>query len=49
VRVTHAFRPLLRNSPHPVIVNVSSGTGSFAMPQDPTRIESHYDLPLYAA
>ena len=49
VRVTHAFLPLLRNSSNPVIVNVSSGMGSFAMTQDPTRIESQYALPLYAA
>jgi NAD(P)-dependent dehydrogenase (short-subunit alcohol dehydrogenase family) len=49
VRVTHAFLPLLRNSTNPVIVNVSSGMGSFAMTQDPTRIESQYALPLYSA
>ena len=49
VRVTHAFLPLLRNSTNPVIVNVSSGMGSFAMTQDPKRIESQYALPLYSA
>ncbi|WP_435130393.1 SDR family NAD(P)-dependent oxidoreductase [Actinacidiphila sp. bgisy144] len=49
VRVTHAFLPLLRKSAHPVIVNVSSGMGSFGMTQDPARIESRYPLPLYAA
>ena len=49
VRVTHAFLPLLRNSPNPVIVNVSSGMGSFGMTQDPARIESQYTLPLYSA
>ncbi|MET8614860.1 SDR family NAD(P)-dependent oxidoreductase [Streptomyces misionensis] len=49
VRVTHAFLPLLRKSSHPVIVNVSSGMGSFGMTQDPDRIESRYALPLYAA
>jgi len=49
VRVTHAFLPLLRNSSNPVIVNVSSGMGSFGLTQDPTRIESQYALPLYAA
>ena len=49
VRVTHAFLPLLRNSSNPVIVNVSSGMGSFDLTQDPTRIESQYALPLYAA
>jgi len=30
VRVTHAFLPLLEQSASPVIVNVSSGMGSFA-------------------
>ncbi|MEU2337213.1 SDR family NAD(P)-dependent oxidoreductase [Streptomyces sp. NPDC006654] len=49
VRVTHAFLPLLRKSPNPVIVNVSSGMGSFGMTQDPARIESQYALPLYSA
>ncbi|GLX49016.1 short-chain dehydrogenase [Streptomyces hygroscopicus subsp. hygroscopicus] len=49
VRVTHAFLPLLRKSSHPVIVNVSSGMGSFSMTQDPARVESRYALPLYAA
>ncbi|MFI1002430.1 SDR family NAD(P)-dependent oxidoreductase [Streptomyces galbus] len=39
VRVTHAFLPLLRRSPHPVIVDVSSGTGSFGMTHDPGRVE----------
>ena len=49
VRVTHAFLPLLRKSPNPVIVNVSSGMGSFGVTQDPARIESQYALPLYCA
>ncbi|MFF6990574.1 SDR family NAD(P)-dependent oxidoreductase [Streptomyces sp. NPDC010273] len=49
VRVTHAFLPLLRTSSNPVIVNVSSGMGSFGMTQDPARIESRYALPLYSA
>lgn len=49
VRVTHAFLPLLRKSTNPVIVNVSSGMGSFGMTQDPERIESQYALPLYSA
>ena len=31
VRVTNAFLPLLRKSDNPVIVNVSSGLGSFGM------------------
>jgi NAD(P)-dependent dehydrogenase (short-subunit alcohol dehydrogenase family) len=49
VRVTHAFLPLLRKSSNPVIVNVSSGMGSFGLTQDPARIESQYALPLYCA
>ena len=40
VRVTHAFLPLLKGRPHPVIVNVSSGLGSFALAHDPSRLES---------
>ncbi|MGY1844856.1 SDR family NAD(P)-dependent oxidoreductase [Modestobacter sp. SYSU DS0875] len=39
VRTTHAFLPLLRESPAPVIVNVSSGLGSFAARADESRIE----------
>ncbi|WP_247612870.1 SDR family NAD(P)-dependent oxidoreductase [Streptomyces galbus] len=48
-RVTHAFPPLLRRSPHPVIVNVSSGMGSFGMTHDRERVESQYALPLFSA
>ena len=33
----------------PVIVNVSSGMGSFGMTQDPARIESQYVVPFYSA
>jgi NAD(P)-dependent dehydrogenase (short-subunit alcohol dehydrogenase family) len=40
VRVTHAFLPLLERSANPVIVNVSSGMGSFALTTDPARVES---------
>lgn len=35
VAVTNAFLPALRRSPHPRIVNVSSGTGSFARSTSP--------------
>jgi NAD(P)-dependent dehydrogenase (short-subunit alcohol dehydrogenase family) len=49
VRVTHAFLPLLRASDHPVIVNVSSGMGSFAVTHDPDRLESGFPVPLYTA
>jgi NAD(P)-dependent dehydrogenase (short-subunit alcohol dehydrogenase family) len=40
VRVTRAFVPLLERSANPVIVNVSSGMGSFAVTTDPARLES---------
>jgi NAD(P)-dependent dehydrogenase (short-subunit alcohol dehydrogenase family) len=40
VRVTHAMLPLLRASANPVIVNVSSGLGSFDRVHDASRIES---------
>lgn len=40
VRVTQAFLPLLRKSEAPVIVNVSSGLGSFALVTNPETMES---------
>jgi NAD(P)-dependent dehydrogenase (short-subunit alcohol dehydrogenase family) len=40
VRVTQAFLPLLERSPNPVVVNVSSGMGSFGVTTDPERLES---------
>ncbi|MFI6338388.1 SDR family NAD(P)-dependent oxidoreductase [Streptomyces sp. NPDC050535] len=49
VRTTTAFLPLLRRSPDPVIINVSSGMGSLAITHDPTRIESSVIAPLYTA
>ncbi|MDX3804439.1 SDR family NAD(P)-dependent oxidoreductase [Streptomyces sp. AK04-3B] len=49
VRVTHAFLPLLRRSASPVIVNVSSGMGSFAATHDAQRVESRNLAPLYTA
>ncbi len=49
VRVTHAFLPLLQNSPAPRIVNVTSGLGSFAAVHDESRIESKVVAPLYTA
>ena len=49
VRVTHAFLPLLRRSAAPVVVNVSSGMGSFALTRDEERVESTAVVPLYAA
>jgi NAD(P)-dependent dehydrogenase (short-subunit alcohol dehydrogenase family) len=49
IRVTHAFLPLLERSSSPVIVNVSSGTGSFALVNDPSRGESELRDPVYTA
>jgi NAD(P)-dependent dehydrogenase (short-subunit alcohol dehydrogenase family) len=49
VRTTTAFLPMLRRSPDPVIINVSSGMGSLAITQDPSRIESSVVAPLYTA
>jgi NAD(P)-dependent dehydrogenase (short-subunit alcohol dehydrogenase family) len=40
VRMTNAFPPLLEKSAAPVIVNVSSGLGSFAVVHDPAQMES---------
>jgi NAD(P)-dependent dehydrogenase (short-subunit alcohol dehydrogenase family) len=49
IRVTHAFLPLLRESGNPVIVNVSSGLGSFDATHDPERVESGVVMPLYTS
>ncbi|MGW4075512.1 SDR family NAD(P)-dependent oxidoreductase [Streptomyces asiaticus] len=49
VRTTTAFLPLLRRSPDPVIINVSSGMGSLAITHDPSRVESSVVAPLYTA
>jgi NAD(P)-dependent dehydrogenase (short-subunit alcohol dehydrogenase family) len=49
VRVTRAMLPQLRKSPCPVIVNVSSGLGSFATVHDPTRIESKLPTLAYSS
>jgi NAD(P)-dependent dehydrogenase (short-subunit alcohol dehydrogenase family) len=49
VRMIHAFLPLLEKSDNPVVVNVSSGLGSFGLFHDPSRIESRFGSPLYAA
>lgn len=49
VRVIHAFLPLLTKSTAPVIVNVSSGMGSFAATHDPDRLESKALVPIYSA
>ncbi|WP_161883977.1 SDR family NAD(P)-dependent oxidoreductase [Deinococcus alpinitundrae] len=49
VRTTHAFLPLLQRAEHPVVINVSSGLGSFALTHDPSRIEGQISVPLYTA
>ncbi|WP_216590016.1 SDR family NAD(P)-dependent oxidoreductase [Streptomyces brasiliscabiei] len=49
VRVTHAFLPLLRKSEHPVIVNVSSGMGSFTLTHNAERVEGRFIAPVYTA
>ena len=48
-RTTHAFLPLLRRSANPVIVNVSSGLGSFDVRADPSRIEHSVPSLAYSA
>jgi NAD(P)-dependent dehydrogenase (short-subunit alcohol dehydrogenase family) len=49
VRVTRAFLPALQRSENPVIVNVSSGMGSFAATHDAERVESRNIAPLYTS
>jgi NAD(P)-dependent dehydrogenase (short-subunit alcohol dehydrogenase family) len=49
IRVIHAFLPLLRKSPAPQIVNISSGLGSFAATLDERRVEHSVVAPLYCA
>ena len=49
IRVIHAFLPLLRKSPAPQIVNISSGLGSFAATHDERRVEHSVVAPLYCA
>ena len=49
VRTTHAFLPLLRRSANPVVVNVSSGLGSFAVRADASRIEHSVPSLAYSA
>jgi NAD(P)-dependent dehydrogenase (short-subunit alcohol dehydrogenase family) len=49
VRTSTAFLPLLRRSPDPVIINVSSAMGSLAVTHDPARAESKVVAPVYTA
>ncbi|MCF3963482.1 SDR family NAD(P)-dependent oxidoreductase [Streptomyces fuscigenes] len=49
VRVTQAALPLLRKSPHPVVVNVSSALGSFGAVTDPDHHASRAPFIVYGA
>ncbi|MDQ0362097.1 NAD(P)-dependent dehydrogenase (short-subunit alcohol dehydrogenase family) [Breznakia pachnodae] len=49
VNVTHHFLPLLDNSEHPVIVNVSSGLGSFGTILNLETIESKVNTLAYSS
>jgi NAD(P)-dependent dehydrogenase (short-subunit alcohol dehydrogenase family) len=49
VRVTHAFLPLLQQSPAPVVVNVSSGLASMARMATPGSLGSAYPGVAYPA
>lgn len=49
VRVTEAALPLLRRSPNPTVVTVSSSAGSFWAVTNPDRPEFHLPVPLYSA
>lgn len=49
VRVTQAALPLLRRSPNPVVVNVSSALGSFWATHEPTRPASRFVAIVYGS
>jgi NAD(P)-dependent dehydrogenase (short-subunit alcohol dehydrogenase family) len=49
VRVTQAALSLLRESANPVVVNISSGLGSFWAVNNPGRNEFHYPTIVYSA
>jgi len=49
VRTMHAFLPLLKRSPSPVVVNVSSGLGSLARSADPDSPASRWIVPSYSS
>lgn len=49
VRVTEAALPLLRQSPHPSVLTISSSAGSFWAVTNPERPEHSLRLPLYSA
>ena len=47
VRMIHTFLPLLRSSDNPVVVNVSSGLGSFGTVLNPDKIEYNIHFAHY--
>lgn len=49
IRVTQAALPLLHASGNPVVVNITSGLGSFWAVTNPDRHESHYPAGVYGA
>ncbi|KGL38574.1 SDR family NAD(P)-dependent oxidoreductase [Listeria sp. SHR_NRA_18] len=49
VRATHHFLPLLQKSTQPIIVNVSSGLGSFGQVLNPEQIESKLNPLVYSS
>jgi NAD(P)-dependent dehydrogenase (short-subunit alcohol dehydrogenase family) len=49
VRVTHAFLPLLHQSPTPVIVNISSRLGAFGAMTDPDSFQYPVFSPAYGS
>lgn len=48
-RMLHAFLPLLRESDAPVVVNVTSGLGSFAVREDPEQAQYHLPSFVYSS
>lgn len=49
IRVTEAALPLLRKSENPVVVNVSSGLGSFWAVTNPDRRQFHFPSIVYGS
>jgi NAD(P)-dependent dehydrogenase (short-subunit alcohol dehydrogenase family) len=49
VRVTQALLPLLRKTARPLVINVSSGLGSFEATSDPDKIESTVTAVAYCS
>jgi NAD(P)-dependent dehydrogenase (short-subunit alcohol dehydrogenase family) len=49
VRILHAFLPLLERSRAAVVVNVSSGLGSFGLATDPDGPWGEFNFPVYSS